>query len=174
MTLPVIGRDPGPLARLEHVKLQEATPSVVFQRLCEGETLRDIAKAWQIPVGLFVEWFTTEHLVLFDTALKVRADQLAHEAVAIADEQKEAVDKNGKVFDPEVPRDKLRVDTRLKLAAQWDRARYGAKDSGPAGGGITVVVDRSCGGTVSIQSGDSKLVVAGRQERIISNEEGVI
>lgn len=164
MTLPVIGTDPGPMARFEHVKVQESTPRVVFLRLCEGETLKDIAKAWQIPVGLFVEWFTAEHLTLFDTAFRVRADQLAHEALAFAD---------AATPDDVAPR-KLQVDTRLKLAAQWDRSRYGAKDNGAAGGGITVVVDRSCGGTVSIQSGDSKLVVDGRQERVISNEEGVI
>lgn len=145
MTFPVIGTDPGPMARFDHVKAQESTPRVVFLRLCEGETLKEIARAWEVPVGLFIEWYTTEHLTLFDTALRVKADQLANEALEIADEQKEATDKKGNTYDPEVPRDKLRVDTRLKLAAQFDRARYGARDNGPAGGGVTVIVNRAAG-----------------------------
>ena len=146
MTHPVIvGADPGRLARLEAVKADELSPRVIFQRVAGGETLKDIAKAWELPRGLFEEWFTTEHAALYDSALKIRADDLAHEALAIADEQKEATDKTGKAYDPEVPRDKLRVDTRLKLAAQWDRSRYGAKDPGVAGGGVTVIVNRAAG-----------------------------
>ena len=141
------------MARLQEQQADPATPGIVFQRLCDGETLRDIAKAWQVPVGLFTQWYTDKHLTLFDAAMKVRADQLANDALAIADEQKQATDSKGNTFDPEVPRDKLRVDTRLKLAAQWDRARYGAKDSGPAGGGVTVIVDRSCGGAVEVTAG---------------------
>lgn len=135
--------DPGPMARLQEQQADPATPGIVFQRLCDGETLRDIAKAWKVPVGLFTQWFTEKHLTLFDAALKVRADQLANEALERAD-----------AADPEtVGVAKLQADTRLKLAAQWDRARYGAKDSGPAGGGVTVIVDRSCGGTVEVTAG---------------------
>lgn len=141
--------DPGPLARLEAVVAAGNTPSVVFQRVCEGETLRDIAKAWQIPVGRFTEWFSTEHSELYDAALKVRADQIANEALSIADEQQAVQKKDGSVFDPEVPRDTLRVKTRMQLAEKWDRQRYGSKDGG-SGGGVTVVIDRSCGGEVRV------------------------
>lgn len=141
--------DPGPLARLDEVKADTAAPSVIFQRLCERETLAQIAKAWGLPKGRFFEWFTTEHAPLYDAALKVLAGELAFESLDIADEQAEVVKKDGSKFDPEVPRDKLRVDTRLRLASHLDRARYGAaKDA--AGGGITVVVDRSCGGAVTV------------------------
>lgn len=144
--------DPGPLARLEAVKTDVNTPTVVFQRVAEGETLKKIAKAWQIPVGPFVEWFLVEHALLYDAALKVRADDLAHEALEVADEQCEVEKENGQKYDPEVPRDKLRVETRLKLAAHWDRSRYGtAKDVGS--GGVTVLVDRTCGGSVEVKSG---------------------
>lgn len=149
----VIAPDPGPLARLEAVKADGAVPHVVFQRLCDGETLKDIAKAWELPRGRFVEWFTTQHSELYEAALKVRADEIAHEALAISDEQAEVEKKDGTTYDPDVARDKLRIETRLKLAEKWDRARYGSKDNGPAGGGITVVVDRSCGGTVEITAG---------------------
>jgi hypothetical protein len=158
--LPVIGIDAGPIARLEHVKKQADTPGVVFHRLSNGETLKEIAKAWEVPAGPFVLWFTTTHAELYDAALKVLADEMAHDALEIADEQKEAIDKKGNKYDPEVPRDKLRVDTRMRLLEKWDRSRYGAKDVGVAGG-ITVVVDRSCGGAVSIQAGASTLTIAG-------------
>jgi len=120
--------DPGPLARLEDVKRDEGAPGEVFRLLTDPDepmTLRQIAKAWGLPRGRFVEWFTTEHAGLYDAALKVRTDDLAHEALAIADEQCEVVKENGETYDPDVGRDKLRVDTRLKLAAKWDRKRYG-------------------------------------------------
>lgn len=153
--------DPGPLARLEALKKDESAPNVIFQRLADGETLKEIAKEWQVPRGAFVLWFTTTFPELYDAALKVRADEIAHEALAISDEQALAISKQGTPYDPDVPRDKLRVDTRLKLASQWDRARYGAKDNGPVGGGVTVVVDRSCGGAVEITAGGTRLLVGG-------------
>ena len=124
----LVERDPGPMARLGAVVGRPETASVVFQRLTDAdapETLREIAKAWGVPAGRFVEWFTTEHGELYDTALKVRADQLANDALLISDEQEAVEKKDGSTFDPDVGRDKLRVDTRLKLASKWDRARYG-------------------------------------------------
>lgn len=152
--------DAGPIARLDEVKADAGAPSVIFQRLTDGETLQQIAKAWGLPRGRFVEWFTTEHEALYDAALRARADELAHEALGVADEQKEAVRRDGSTFDPDVARDKLRVETRLRLAAHWDRTRYGAaKDAGS--GGVTVLVDRSCGGAIAIQAGDTKVLVAG-------------
>lgn len=167
-----VAADPGKVARLEAVKADPAAPQVIFHRVADGETLKEIAQEWQIPRGAFVLWFTTKFPELYDAALKARADDLAHEALAIADEQSEVVKENGQTYDPDVPRDKLRVDTRLKLASQWDRARYGAKDTGPAGGGITVVVDRSCGGKVEITAGGSTLTVGGvSQEREISSTD---
>lgn len=109
--------DPGPLARLEMVVAQSETPSVVFQRVAEGESLRAIAKSWEVPAGRFAEWYTTEHAELYDAALKVRADQLAHERLEIAD-----------AATPEtVGVAKLRSETRGNLAGKWDRERYGDK-----------------------------------------------
>lgn len=115
------------MARLDAVKADQGAPSVIFQRLTDSETLQQIARAWGLPKGRFVEWFTTQHAELYDTALKVRADNLAHEALSISDEQNEVVKENGQTFDPDVPRDKLRIDTRLKIASKWDRSRYGDK-----------------------------------------------
>lgn len=108
--------DPGPLARFEEVKADAAVPMMVFGRVCDGETLRGIAKEWRVPRGRFIEWFTAEHAALYDSALKIRADELAHEALSRAD---------GAATPEEVPAARLQVDTRLKLAAKWDRRRYG-------------------------------------------------
>jgi hypothetical protein len=118
-------RDPGPLARFEVVKSSDETAGVVFQRVCEGETLKEIARAWGVPNGAFTQWYTGEHGEKYEAALRVRADDLAHEALGISDEQVEVKREDGSAFDPAVPRDKLRVETRLKLAGKWDRERYG-------------------------------------------------
>ena len=87
--VPCLDRDPGPSLRLEGVKAAANTADVVFARLTDvdrPETLSEIAKAWQVPVGRFVQWFTTEHEALYDAALKVLAAQDAVDVVRIADE----------------------------------------------------------------------------------------
>jgi hypothetical protein len=142
--------DEGKMARLAAVKADENVPSVVFQRLCDGETLKDIAAAWELPKGRFVEWYTVEHAPLYDAALKVRADELAHEALAISDEQCEVTTEAGKTYDPEVPRDKLRIDTRLKLASKWDRRRYGEHDDTVRTTPVIIQVADLRGATVSL------------------------
>ena len=109
--------DPGPLARLAVVVGDAETPGTVFQRLCEGETPREIAKSWQVPVGRFTEWFMTEHVALYDAALKVRAAQDAHETVEIAD---------GASAEDVGPA-KLRISARQWRSSRWDRERYGDK-----------------------------------------------
>lgn len=61
----------------------------------------------------------------YEGALAAVADDLAHEALAIADEQAEVKKEDGTTYDPDVARDKLRVDTRLRMASKWSRERYG-------------------------------------------------
>jgi len=117
--------DHGPQQRFEAVKDDPSSPDGVFQRVCEGESLKDIAKAWEVPRGQFVRWFTESYSDLYDAALKVHAADLAMEVLAIADEQHEVMKKDGTTYDPDVPRDKLRVDTRKWIASKFDRDRYG-------------------------------------------------
>jgi len=107
--------DPGPIARLESVKAADTTPGVIFSRLTEGESLKEIARAWQVPAGRFTEWFTTQHAELYDAALKVCADQDAHETVKLADE--------APVEDS--PKTKLQIDARKWRSGKYDRERYG-------------------------------------------------
>ena len=115
VTYDVAPRDPGPMARLVQVKADPDVPSVIFQRLTEKETLPQIAKAWKVPKGRFVEWFTTEHAGLYDAALKVLAADYAIDAMNAA-----------LAATPEtVAVAKLQSDVALKLASKFDRARYG-------------------------------------------------
>mgnify|MGYP001578805686 FL=1 len=145
------------MARFEDVKVDVQAPGEIFQRLCEGDTLAKIAKEWRLPKGHFTRWFVETHVALFDAAAKVRADELVNEALAVADEQAEVVKKDGTTYDPDVPRDKLRVETRMRLAEKWDRARYGAQVKVEHSGGL--VVDAGLLGTI----GDL-LRAAGRRE----------
>ena len=109
--------DPGPMARFESVKADPDSPSVIFQRMTADapETLAQIAKAWKVPKGRFVEWFTTVHAALYDAALKVRAADLAFGAM------QDALDATPET----VSVARLRSDVALKLAAKFDRARFG-------------------------------------------------
>jgi AcrR family transcriptional regulator len=103
------------MARLEVVKVDAEAAGVIFQRLCDGEELRDVAKAWGVPKGRFLEWFTTQHGDLFDAALRVRAADLAIDAMNAA-----------LAATPEdVAVRKLQADVALKLAAKFDRLRFG-------------------------------------------------
>ena len=156
----VVG-DPGPMARLGAVVALPETPSVVFQRVCDGETLKEIAKAWGLPVGRFTEWVLMKHEGMYDAALKVRADQLAHEALERAD----GADAES------VGPAKLQVDTRLKLAGKWDRARYG--EVVKVDRTITVTADA---GLVGFASALLEKLHAPRAERIIdaSDDSGEI
>jgi hypothetical protein len=134
MDTALLPADPGPIARLELVKAADTTPSVIFSRLTEGESLKEIAKAWAVPAGRFTEWFTTQHGELYDAALKVRADQLAHKALDVASTPQPGVTTKTKADGSvEVTEEdmlghrKLYSETMLKLAGKWDRDRYGDK-----------------------------------------------
>lgn len=112
--------DPGPMARLEAVKSDEAMPGEIFRRMTDGEspeTLREIAKSLAVPKGRFVEWFTTKHAELYDAALKVKAADCADAAAQAA------LDATPDT----VAVEKLRADVAFKLASRWDRERYGER-----------------------------------------------
>lgn len=146
-------RDPGPMARLRDVQADAGAPTEVFRLLTDSDgpqTLAQIAKLWAVPRGAFTRWFMETHADLFDAAAKVRADELVNGALADADA----------ATPDDVSARKLNVDTKLRVAEKWDRARYGSKDFGPAGG-MTVIVDRSCGGSVAITSSAGSVVVTG-------------
>lgn len=129
------------MARFEDVIQRHDTMPIVVQRLSEGETLKQIAKAWEIPYGRFAQWIVEdrERSEQYNGALKVWADSLAQECVAIADEQFEVEKRDGTTYDPDVPRDKLRIETRLKLAGKWHRERYGESTEVKHTGSVSLV-----------------------------------
>src|SRR3954469_6894776 len=91
MSLALPAAEPGPRARFAEVSTNPSTMPILVQRLSEGETLKDIAKDWEIPYGRLAQWVIEdrERSEQYNLALKVWADALAQECVAIADEQNE-------------------------------------------------------------------------------------
>ena len=103
------------LARLSHLTSEEnasATLEAIFSRIAEGEALGDVASAWDVPRGKLLAWLMAEdeRWRVYLRGLEVAAHALVGEALDIAD--------NGE----DLPRDKLRIDTRFRLA------RYHAPD----------------------------------------------
>lgn len=89
----------------------------VTDDLLEGCSLRGIAEHKGLRVGELARWIfaTPEREASYRGMLRVKADLLAHETLAIADE--------GGVED--VAHRKLKIDTRWKLLSRWDRQTYG-------------------------------------------------
>lgn len=122
------------LDRLEEVKRDVNAPAVIFEKLTDAEhprTLPEIAKEWQLPRGKFVEWFVTAHRATYDSALKVLTDGMVFESLKIADDAGEDRDAIAKA--------KLRIDTKLRTAAKWDRERYGEREQSQAVVNISLV-----------------------------------
>lgn len=113
-------RDPGPMARLAVVKVDADAPAEVFRLLTDADepkTLDEIAKAWAVPRGRFVEWFTTEHAGKYDAALKVLGASLGHKVLALTDS---ATPQTVGLL-------KFQTDRYLRLAAHWNAERYSPK-----------------------------------------------
>lgn len=146
-------------ARLD-VKLSdaEATLSEIELRMTGGggkcEGLPAICHAWDVPYGLVLLWLMAdpERYARYNRALELQAKHLVAETVMIADEG------------DDVARDKLRVDTRFRIAKYHDAAVYGDKGAG-GGGGIRVVINRGIGNPpvgdgVSIETGGQTLTIS--------------
>lgn len=105
----------------------------VFDRIACGVSPRDIAKEYCLRYAILVRVIdeTDARRAEYERALQIASDGFAHEVVSIADDGSNDtyVDENGKqkVDTDVVARSKLRIDTRLKIAARWYRSRYGEK-----------------------------------------------
>lgn len=129
--------------------------SEVCARVVEGDSLRMVARDMGLPVARFMTWVASddERRGMYEGALRLRADELVHESLGVADNNTvEMCDvrlKDGSMAqvpvaaDPQ--RDSLRVKTRLAAAGLWDRKRFGRGDGG--GVGLKVVVNRFGGGS---------------------------
>jgi hypothetical protein len=56
MSRALAAADPGPLARFAEVAENPTTMPILVQRLSEGETLKEIAKDWEMPYGRLAQW----------------------------------------------------------------------------------------------------------------------
>ena len=126
------------MQRLEIVKNDAMTMDIVIQRVIDGESLKSIAKSWDLPVTRFIKWISDDEkrLAEYEGALRIRADELVYEAVERAEG---TIGPDGELS--EVARDKLVIDTNLKVAAMWDRNKYGGEKT-TGGAGINIIINR--------------------------------
>ena len=125
------------IQRLDLVKSDPMTMEIVIQRVIDGESLKSIANSWKLPVTRFIKWISEDEkrLADYEGALRIRADELVYAAVERAEG---TVDDEGNVS--EVARDKLVIDTNLKVAAFWDKTRYG-NEKAVGGAGINIIIN---------------------------------
>jgi len=109
------------------------TAQIVCARIAEGESLKDIAATWEVPVGRMLMWVMSDddRYAAYCKATEIAAHALMHEVIAIADGDSE-----------DLGRDKLRIETRFKVAAAHARERYGAQGAGGGSTNVQVVVQR--------------------------------
>ncbi|MFC4728808.1 hypothetical protein [Coralloluteibacterium thermophilus] len=105
---------------------------VICERLSEGEPLAQICRDEGMPTDRTVRNWVRERDDVSSAIARAREigfDRIAEDCLAIADEQA-----------GDVQRDKLRIETRLKLLAKWDPKRFGDRNqmelSGPNGGPV--------------------------------------
>ncbi len=127
-------RDPGPMARFEDVIEKPDTLSIIVQRITDAdkpETLKEIARAWQVPHGKLAEWITEdrERAEKYANALKVAGEAAAHDVVRIAD--------GASVEDVAVR--KLQIDARKWYAGKVSRERFGESQEVRHTGSVSLV-----------------------------------
>lgn len=107
--------------------------AMVVDRVANDETLLQIAQSLDISYSTLGMWLDSDssRCQAYNVALRLSADRLAHECLEIAD------GANAE----SVAVDKLRIDTRMRLASSWDKQRYG-KGSAHGDFNLTITVDR--------------------------------
>ena len=108
---------------------QEAALSIC-SRLATGEPLVKICDSDDLPhVSTVYRWLAANESFrdMYARAREDQADTLADEIIAISDEQRSAITRDGTVYDPEVNRDRLRIDARKWVAAKLRPRKYGDK-----------------------------------------------
>lgn len=91
----------------------------VKAQVASGVTLKTLCEHYVLDYGLLWDWVSAESVRLEQYYLAQRgvSEYYVAETVTIADEGED------------VARDKLRIDTRLKVASKWNRERYGDADA---------------------------------------------
>lgn len=111
------------------------------REVSEGRTPDELVKMYNGIPYICLKRFMEANGEMFSLAKRAWADKLVYKGLDGVDEE-------------DVARGRLKVDTYLKVAAKVSKDEWG--DGGGSSGGITVVVDRSCGGAVRIDIGKSE------------------
>ncbi|MFK2876905.1 terminase small subunit-like protein [Rhodanobacter hydrolyticus] len=110
----------------------------ICARLADGEPLTVICRSLGIPKRTVDEWRGIDPLIAaqFDDARDHGYDAIAKHAREVASGNH----RKGKDSSTNVQRDKLIVETDLKLLAKWDPRRYGDKQQVSLEGGERPIV----------------------------------
>lgn len=140
---------------VEHGGDDEALGYVVAQ-VASGVSLKVIAEHWTIDYGLLWSWLSEdgERMERYELAQRGVAEYYVAESVGIAD---------GADEEKGVPKAKLMVDTRFKVAQRWNRAKYGEAAQTQINVGANSLV-------AILQGLPSAQVEAERQERLAAPE----
>ena len=128
----------------------------VCAQVANGVTLKALSEHYMVDYGLLWE-FVSNDIEKYELAQRGVAEYYVSETVGIADEA-----------DPEkgVPKAKLQVDTRMKVASRWNRPKYGEV--------AQTQINVGANSLVSILQGlPSAQVEAEREERLVEVEEVV-
>ena len=114
----------------------DANDVVVMQGLVE------ICRSWDVPYGKVLLWLMADEVRYgrYQRALEMQAHAYVSETIGIADTGEDT------------QRDKLRIETRLKIAEKHAPRMYGKSDAGSSG--ITVVVNRGGGNGKVVADGE--------------------
>ncbi len=122
----------------------------LLARLGDGGTLEQVCAEHVWSYGALWQWINAKDAPgrreEYDVALQGKAERVHDQCIPIADR---AVDRFG------VPDYRMQAAERRESAAVWNAPRYGERAGVGGGGGITVVIDKSCGGAVRIGMKDA-------------------
>jgi len=150
---------------VEFIGRGDAALEELVQRMCDGEHLPEICRQKDLPYGRVLGWLMEDEgrYRAYQRGLEISAHALVSEALAIADEQKEAVRKDGGTYDPDVARDKLRVETRLKVAGKHAPKMYGERADVNVNHAVKVEI-------VAFTEEDVRRVAQERRGRVVEGE----
>lgn len=130
----------------------QETADAICLRLIEGDSLRTICKADEMPAASTVFKWLSERPAFseqYARAREAQADHLAEEILQIADDGENdtyQTDNGPAVNQDVIQRSKLRVDARKWLAGKMAPKKYGDKvtqeHTGPNGGPVQIVASQ--------------------------------
>lgn len=125
---------------------------LICEKIIEGESLRNICKADDMPnCSTVFRWMIShdDFCKQYDKAKVEQAEMLADEIISIADEEHTVIkSQEGKDIEvtydsTAVARNRLRVDARKWVASKLKPKKYGDKIDHEVTGSVTLVLDNN-------------------------------